>query len=474
MLWHGLKQNLLAGARLALFLPVRALDFRVSIDQYVALVFASLAFWLAGGMLREGFPGTVDFGALTIALAEITPILLTCLIAARLFREAQLALAFAVVFVATDPVREVVGLAIQFATDFDAIEPYARAANWGLIAWLFAVLVRMQLVLTGWRGRASVLALGLFVALLALLVWIFPRAELWVATEGTEAGAAEPTVLQEELFHRQGRLLDEQLAALRPERPGVADLYFVGVAADGRQDTFYKELASIRALLEERFDVAGRSIALVNNPATQKDYPIATVSNLRSTIAHLGNTIDSKEDIVLLHLTTHGSSDLRLAFALPPLELQQLTPTALARMLADGGIKWKAIVISACFAGGFIEPLKDANTLIITAADAFHSSFGCDEDSDYTWFSRALYDEALRKTFSFATAFEMAKRTVSDRERAEGYAPSNPQIFVGEAMRKKLASLEKRLAAGPAKAPQKSRVSKVRASESTSVLVKGR
>ena len=44
MPWNGLKQNLLAGTRLALFLPVRALDFRISIGQYVALVFASLAF----------------------------------------------------------------------------------------------------------------------------------------------------------------------------------------------------------------------------------------------------------------------------------------------------------------------------------------------------------------------------------------------------------------------------------------------
>src|SRR4029077_9041476 len=120
------------------------------------------------------------------------------------------------------------------------------------------------------------------------------------------------------------------------------------------------------------------------------------------------------------------------AFDLPPLELAQLTPSALARMLADSGIKWKVIVISACFSGGFIEPLKDATTLIITAADAFHSSFGCEYDSDYTWFSEALYDEALRETFSFAEAFDMAKETVSDRERAEGYQASNPQMFVGE------------------------------------------
>jgi hypothetical protein len=474
MLWEDLKQNLLAGARLALFLPVRALDFRISIGQYVALVFASLAFWLAGGMLRTGFPGTVDLGALTAALAEIPLLLGTCLLAARLFRETQLAVAFAVLLVATDPVFEVVGVAVQAATRLEAIELDPDAVYWAFIAWGFAVLPRTLYVLTGWRGRPSVLACGLFAGLLAVLVAVFPRSELWIAARDDRAEAARPRLTQEEVFHRQGFLLDEQLAALSPERPGVVDLYFVGVAGDSQQDTFYSELVSVRELLEERFDAVGRSIALINNPVTLKDFPIATASNLRATLAHLGNVINTDEDIVLLHIATHGSDDYRLALDIPPLELAQLTPSALARMLADSGIKWKVIVISACFSGGFVEPLKDDNTLIITAADAFHSSFGCDYESDYTWFSRALYDEALRDTFSFVEAFEAAKETVGDRDRAEGYPPSNPQMFAGDAMKKKLAALEKRLAARAADPPQRSRASSVRASESTIVVAKGR
>jgi len=474
MLWHDLKQNLLAGTRLALFLPVRALDFRISIGRYVALVFASLAFWLVGGMLRTGFPGTVDFGALTVALAEIPLLLGTCLLAARLFREEQLAVAFAVLLVATDPVFEVVGIAVQVATGVDAIEPYAGAVDWAFIAWGFAVLLRTQYVLTGWRGLPSVLAFGLFAGLLAIFLAVFPRTELWIPARDDRDEAARPRLTEEEVFHRQGILLDEQLAALSPERRGVVDLYFVGVAGDGKQDTFYSEMVSIKDLLDERFDTAGRSIGLVNNPATLKDYPIATVSNLRSTLAHLGNTINTDEDVVLLHIATHGSDDYRLALDLPPLELAQLTPTVLARMFADSGIKWKVIVISACFSGGFIEPLKDDNTLIITAADAFHSSFGCEYDSDYTWFSQAFYDEALSETFSFVEAFEAAKEAVGDRERAEGYPPSNPQMSIGGAMRKKLAALEKRLAARAADPFQRSRASSVRASERTIVVAKGR
>ena len=471
--WRGLARNLIAGARLASFLPVRAFDFRISVGHYAALVAAGIVFWLAGGVARNGFSGSFDFGAFTAALAEVPLVLGACYLAARLLRNPQLTLAFAVLFAATDPFFEIVGVCVRFAAESGA--PYAGAAAGVLVAWSFAVVARTQFVLTGWRGQVSVQVFGIFVALLLILVGLFPRDDLWSAqSEETDAGAAATSVVDEEVFHAQGRLLYEQLAALRPQRPRVDDLYFVGVAADAGQGTFLKELESIRRLLGERFDTPGRSIALVNNPATLTQFPIASASNLRAVLAHLGKVLDLDNDIVLLHIATHGGSDHRLVFDLPPLDLAQLTPVALARMLADSGIKWKVIVISACFSGGFIEPLKDANTLVITAADATHSSFGCDYDSDYTWFSQALYDQALRETYSFTDAFERAKRSVTEREREQGQEHSNPQIFVGEAIRAKLAGLERRLAARAAPARQRIRASNVRASDSRIVLVKGR
>jgi Peptidase C13 family len=473
MLWRDLRQNLLAGTRLALFVPVRPLDFRISAAQCAALILVTFALWLAAGVLRQGFPGEVDLGALTAALAGIPILLGACLLAARLFGDARLAPAFAVALVASDPAVLVVENVVEFVPDLAARLPYSTILEWVFLVWAFAIVVRAQYVLTGWRGRRSALALLLFTALFAVLLGIGPRGDLWVAAVD-EADEGEERLTQEEVFHRQGRLLDERLAALSPERRGVADLYFIGVAADSGQDTFYSEVASVKELLDERFDTAGRSVILVNNPATLTEEPIATVSNLRDTLAFLGNSIDTEEDIVLLHIATHGGNDYRLAFDLPPLELDQLTPSALARMLADSGIKWKVIVISACFSGGFIEPLRDENTLVITAADAFHSSFGCSYDSDYTWFSEALYDEALRETFSFAEAFGAAKKTVSERERAEGYPPSNPQMAMGKAMQRKLAALEKRLGAGYVPGPQKKRVITVRRSDSTMVLAKGR
>ena len=57
-----------------------------------------------------------------------------------------------------------------------------------------------------------------------------------------------------------------------------------------------------------------------------------------------------------------------LEVSLPPLELAPLTAPALRSLLDDAGIKWRIIVVSACYSGGFVDALQDDNTLIVTAA----------------------------------------------------------------------------------------------------------
>ena len=179
---------------------------------------------------------------------------------------------------------------------------------------------------------------------------------------------------------------------------------------------------------------------------------MATVTNLRAALDYLGETIDVEDDIVFLFLSTHGSANYELSFEMPPLVLTQLNPTLLARMLTDSGIKWKVIVVSACYSGGFVEPLKDDNTLIITASDAANISFGCEASSKFTWFSRAYFDQALRATRSFSAAFALAQAAVMEREKKEGFAASNPQMHMGAAMEAKLEALERRLdSADPAR-----------------------
>ncbi len=107
-------------------------------------------------------------------------------------------------------------------------------------------------------------------------------------------------------------------------------------------------------------------------------------------------------------------------------------------MFDEAGIKWRVIVVSACYSGGYIAPLRDERTLVMTAADATHTSFGCGSESDFTYFGRALFDEELRRTHSFPDAFARAAVTIRGWEREKDLTPSNPQIALGGLMADKL------------------------------------
>ncbi len=447
LLWHGLRRNVLAGTRLALFLRVSALDYRVSPADFAVLLAFIAALALAGGVLREGMPGAVNFAAIPVFLSQVPLVLGACVIVAAILSRRELVLGLGLALFASDPLFEVASTALTFLL---ALVPVALAVALGyaFIAWGAATALRAMVVFTGWHGMRSAAAAGVLLALIAGLLSFLPRSELWLPDLPPEDPAGgPPSIADERLFHGQQKLLDEALARLAPERPGVEDLYFVGVAPYSAQDVFVRELRTVRAMFDERFGTAGRSVALMNGSDTLAEVPIATATNLRAVLEHLGKVMNPDEDVLFLFITTHGDARHSLAFDLPPLNLAQLTPTALARMLNDSGLKWKVLVVSACYSGGFVEPLRDANTAIVTAADATSSSFGCAHGNDFTYFGRAFFNDALARTFSLTEAFEVARRAVAERERAERLAPSSPQLWIGASIREKLRSLERRLQA---------------------------
>ena len=285
-----------------------------------------------------------------------------------------------------------------------------------------------------------------------LPAYFLPADPLWEAASGPdeatvqEGDEAEP--FSESALYAQTSLLRAAEDKIKPERAGVEDLYFVGFAPFAAQDVFMKETQVIGKLLEDRFDVRGRTISLISHPSLAGKMPIATLTSLRDALQAVGRRINPDEDVVLLHMTSHGSATHELSVEFYPLELEAIRPTDVRSALDDAGIKWRIVVVSACYSGGFIDALKDAHTMVVTASDATHTSFGCGNDFDFTYFSKAYYDEALRKTYSFDEAFALAKVSIRERERKEGLEASNPQIYMGEAMKEKLSGLEKRLSAG--------------------------
>jgi len=135
-------------------------------------------------------------------------------------------------------------------------------------------------------------------------------------------------------------------------------------------------------------------------------------------------------DPQFLILTSHGSQAGVAVQAGRRVEI--LSPVDLAGMLNRAGVRHRVVIISACYSGVFLGPLADDDTLVITAADANHSSFGCRDKVKWTYFGDAFFNKALRHAADLRSAFAEARTLVSRREMQYGLVSSNPQMAGGK------------------------------------------
>ena len=252
-------------------------------------------------------------------------------------------------------------------------------------------------------------------------------------------------VLDEDAFYEQPKVLERELAAVRPGHRGLIDIYFIGIGGFADQDVFMKEINAVSRLFQERFGTTGKTIRLVNNRKTLSSSPVASVTSLRAALRRVAEVMDKNEDVLFLFLTSHGSTTHRFSLELRPLQLQELEPEKLRALLDESGIENRVVIVSACYSGGFVSSLKDENTLVISASAPDRNSFGCSNEAEWTYFGKAYFDEALRKTHSFVEAFELARPVIAEWERKEGHVASDPQIALGESIKPKLLQLTRQL-----------------------------
>ncbi|EZP25502.1 C13 family peptidase [Pseudomonas sp. RIT288] len=224
----------------------------------------------------------------------------------------------------------------------------------------------------------------------------------------------------------QGRLLDDALAAVPASTPAV-ELYTLTLGGDGKQSVFLRESDYVANMLTTRFGAYGQ-IRLVNHRDHLVDRPMATRENLRRAAQTLAER-SGPEDLVFIYLTSHGTAEHELVLDQPRMELADLPADELATVLAPLKNRDKVIVISSCYSGGFIPALKDERTLIMTASRADRVSFGCSEEANFTYFGDALFAQALNQTDDLEQAFKLAKATVAERELADNFEASEPQIW---------------------------------------------
>ena len=445
----NLLRNVVNGLRLPLFMHVSPLNFRVDLVQLLLLLVVSALVDVGTDWARYGANGYFSWLGLGTEIFGAGILLLTAAVLALAFAQREVLLALPVYVLAGFPLLQIVRvLPSTLLVPTPAMEVPWTAFDALMIVWVFAFSVRcVALSLSqGQPGRwMRALAGGL---LLIAPIWVAPEIASndawWKLTSADGADPRYPNPASEPVMAAQARVLDDALSALEDERANVTDLYFVGFAGDAREDVFRKDVVAAQKVMDDRWGTNGRSVLLVNNPRTLLETPAATVTNLRETLNEIGATIDKDADVVMVYLASHGSRSHVLEVSLPPLELAPLTPPVLRGLLDAAGIRWRIIVISACYSGGFIDALKDENTLVMTASASDRASFGCGNQSESTFFGEALFQNGLAQSDSILAAFDMAKDRVAAREK-EGKLkpPSDPQIFVGPAMAEKLKELDR-------------------------------
>jgi Peptidase C13 family len=193
----------------------------------------------------------------------------------------------------------------------------------------------------------------------------------------------------------------------------------------GAQSVFESEAKGAAGVVAHQLDT--NAVVVRANTKTRGDVTIASIEKELQSVAQ---RMDRENDLLFLILTSHGSQAGVAVQAGRREEI--LSPVALAGMLDRAGVRHRVVVISACYSGVFLRPLANDDTLVITAADLDHSSFGCQDKVKWTYFGDAFFNKALRRSTDLRNAFASARTLISLREKRYGLVSSNPQIAGGK------------------------------------------
>ncbi len=310
------------------------------------------------------------------------------------------------------------------------------------IVYAFVYLLRGLRAVTG-RTQRSAAALGVtfIVAFVAVSDKTNAIPDIWDPRETGTLLSDEVLAGRETALFEQADRIDQALEEVTRDTLPRSEAFFLGFAGVGDEKVFAQEIGLASRVIGERYRTSEHQVSLIND---ERDLsaPLASVSGLGYALQGMASRMKLDRDVLFLAISSHGSPDPAIAVSNSQFPLTDLKPEELADALRESGIKWRVIVISACYAGGFVEPLRDARTIIIAAAARDRMSFGCSSDSDLTYFGEAFYRDALPEAKSLREAFENAKGAIAAREKAQGDEPSNPQAYFGAELEEHLAALE--------------------------------
>ncbi|HSQ80402.1 MAG TPA: C13 family peptidase [Casimicrobiaceae bacterium] len=429
----SLGRNLAAGLRLALFMPVSRTAFRITPGQLVLLAIVSATIDVDADWVRAAHESQFSILGLHSELFALGLLVITSSAIAIMRRDDSLLLALPVVVLASFPAIQVASVIPDLPQTDPSITDAARQfLDYAFRIWVAALCARAVYVCLDpqlARRRAWALGGGL---LLVAPIWfpqlLGPLEPWWREVDVLAAAAGPVNPASEPALAAQQFLMDRALDALDDEQPGVSDLYFVGFSPDARRRGFAVDAELAKRTMDERWNTRGRSVLLVNSPTTVAERPYATITNLRETLLEIGDIIDPDDDVVMVYLTGDSGRDHALAAINPPLELVPLSPGGLRQLFDAAGIRWRIVVVSTCYAGAWVDALKDADTAVIASSAADVHADGCEGGTGATAFGDAFWGKGMRRSGDIARAFDATRAQLAGRGAAA------PVMWMGPAI----------------------------------------
>ena len=460
--WSDLSTNLIGGLKLAFFKTPTALSFKVRTSQWLALIAIDillLAFFdycVSGPKPQFNLYGISDY-SLNYSLLLLAAMCICTILAAKRWLPHLMVMLLATTFALELfylPLRS--ALIIQDGNSGAWLHWFV----WGVyVVWLLFVVARTIKLLFNYPLPTIGVLTAVYSFFVLALAGLFTQQQFFIKDYAEDYADYEANKIDvEATYYAQTKLVQQALDTTLPERAGVADLYFIGLAGASYQDVFMNEVQFTQKLFDQSFDTDLRSILLINNKKTINSAPLANMHNLAATLDGMAKKMNKDEDILFLFLSSHGSqpdknsTDYEISTDFYPFEQNNIEAKKLKIALDTSGIKNRVIVVSSCHSGGFVDALKDENSLIMAAARKDRSSFGCGNEEKFTYFGDAYFVQSLTKaaklgSFDFSLAFENAKKIISQKEQTlqKDSPASEPQMFEGRAIKAKLTELKTRL-----------------------------
>lgn len=212
------------------------------------------------------------------------------------------------------------------------------------------------------------------------------------------------------------------------EAGGSPRWHAVLVAGDPSLEVWDRAVEQMR----DRLRSSGR-IATIRTFSARRDRVAAGAepalqANVLGAIASLR---PAAGEACLVFLTMHGAPQRGLALAT---EGSFINPTNLDAALNQGcGRAPTFVVASGCFSGNFAQaPMARPNRVVLTAARADRSSFGCSTQFEMTVYDRCLLNALDAGPPAAAAVAKSSAECVAAEERRQRMTPpSEPQTAIG-------------------------------------------